>query len=76
MREPWDWIEADLVQLIAIGEQESLVLDYKSCDALAKTDKKKDELSKDVSAFADSAGGTTARRPAASPGRTLTSPSS
>jgi len=57
MREPWLWTEDDLLLLIANGEQESLTLDYKKCDALAKTDGKKKEVSKDVSAFANSAGG-------------------
>ena len=58
MKRPWEWEEEDLLQLIAVGEQESITLDYKACDALARRDDKKDELSKDVSAFANSAGGT------------------
>jgi hypothetical protein len=37
--------------------EESNTLDYKAADALAKTDIKKNELSKDVSAFANSNGG-------------------
>jgi hypothetical protein len=44
--------------LIASQEKESLILEYKACDALAQNDDKKNELSKDVSAFANSAGGT------------------
>ncbi len=58
MREPGKWTEADLLELIVTKEKESLFLEYKSCDALAKTDGKKNEVSKDVSAFANSAGGT------------------
>ena len=58
MRPPLQWSEEDLFELISLGEQESLVLDYKASDALGQTDKKKNELSKDVSAFANSAGGT------------------
>ena len=57
MKQPWEWDEDDLLQLIATGEQESITLDYKQCDSLAKSDGKKNELSKDVSAFANSAGG-------------------
>jgi hypothetical protein len=49
---------ADLEQLIEEQLQESLVLDYKRSDALSRSDnRKKDELGKDVSAFANSAGG-------------------
>lgn len=50
--------EQDLVTLIATGVQESLNLDYKRSDALQNDDKHKNEVSKDVSAFANSAGGT------------------
>lgn len=53
-----DWDEDDLLEMIALGIQESIELDYKQCDALQKTDGKKNEISKDVSAFANSAGGT------------------
>jgi hypothetical protein len=58
MREPWEWTEQDLLQIISDGVKESLTLDYKQCASLGRTDKKKDELSKDVSAFANSTGGT------------------
>lgn len=57
MRPPWEWTEDDVRALIADKVEESLTLDYKACDALAKSDAKKRELSKDVSAFANSAGG-------------------
>jgi predicted HTH transcriptional regulator len=52
-----DWDEAYLQELIRVGEQEGLRLDYKASAALDKTDGKKNEVSKDVSAFANSAGG-------------------
>lgn len=58
MRQPWEWEEDDIVALISNRTQESIDLDYKECDALALTDSKKNEVSKDVSAFANSAGGT------------------
>jgi hypothetical protein len=53
----WEWNEQDLQDLIKLGVQEGLELDYKQSDALQKSDPKKNELSKDVSAFANSAGG-------------------
>ena len=57
MKEPWLWEEDDLEALVHDGTQENISLDYKRCDALAKTEGKKTEISKDVSAFANSAGG-------------------
>lgn len=58
MRPLSEWDEGDLQRLIDDDVQESLTLDYKRSDALSKSDdKKKLELSKDVSAFANSAGG-------------------
>ena len=58
MRPPWEWEEEDLRQLIEVAMQESINLDYKQCGSLAKEERKKNEISKDVSAFANSAGGT------------------
>ncbi len=55
---PWDWTEEDLLELITLGVQESLELDYKRCDALQRSDGKKNEISKDISSFANSGGGT------------------
>jgi hypothetical protein len=55
---PWEWNEADLLDLVAMQVGESLTIEYKGCGALAITDPSKDEVSKDVSAFANSAGGT------------------
>jgi hypothetical protein len=57
MRPVEQWDESDLLSLIADGVQESLHLDYKASDALQRTDGKKNEISKDVSAFANSDGG-------------------
>src|SRR5262245_21272367 len=55
---PWEWEESDLLELIRTQRPEGLDLDYKACDALQNTDGKKNEISKDVSAFANSSGGT------------------
>ena len=49
--------KADLERLVEDAIQESLTLDYKSSAALAKDSKSRDELCKDVSALANSAGG-------------------
>jgi hypothetical protein len=57
MKDANDWDEAYLLELIRVGQQESLTLDYKASAGLAKTDKCRSDLSKDVSAFANSAGG-------------------
>ena len=63
MPEPWEWGEEDLQALVTQQASESLNLDFKECRALdvssPKTrEKSKADLSKDVSAFANSAGGT------------------
>lgn len=47
----------DLQRLVDEEIQESLTLDYKASPSLAKDSKSRDELCKDVSAFANSAGG-------------------
>ncbi|MBN3886055.1 MULTISPECIES: AlbA family DNA-binding domain-containing protein [unclassified Nostoc] len=53
-----EWSEETILSMIKDKVQESLELDYKECPAIFPlTDKKKIELSKDVSAFANSAGG-------------------
>jgi hypothetical protein len=57
MREPREWEEQDIETLIREQRQEDLQLEYKRSDALAKTDPKRTEISKDVSAMANSAGG-------------------
>jgi hypothetical protein len=51
------WNEARLLQYIADGIEESLNLDYKAADALSKSDGKKKEITKDVSAMSNSDGG-------------------
>lgn len=59
MKEPWEWTEEDLVRHVADGVQESLTLDYKQSAALEpRKPTRKADLSKDVSSFANSAGGT------------------
>ncbi|MEH2420158.1 MAG: ATP-binding protein [Nostoc sp.] len=58
MKDAWDWEEEDIELLIQTGVQESLTLDYKRCESLDKRNpNRKKDLSKDVSAFANSAGG-------------------
>ncbi|MEH2056526.1 MAG: ATP-binding protein [Nostoc sp.] len=53
-----EWSEETILSMIKDRVQESLELDYKESPAIFPlTDKKKIELSKDVSAFANSAGG-------------------
>src|SRR5262249_19355789 len=47
----------DLQRLVDEEIQESLTLDYKASPSLARDDKPRDEMCKDVSAFANSAGG-------------------
>lgn len=51
------WDEARVQQYIDDGVEESLNLDYKAAGALAKTDRKRKEVTKDVSAMANSDGG-------------------
>lgn len=51
------WDEAKVQQYIDDEIEESLMLDYKAAGALEKSDKKKGEITKDVSAMANSAGG-------------------
>jgi hypothetical protein len=58
MREPFEWEEDDILALISDGAQESLTLEYKRCASLDRRNPgRRIELSKDVSAFANSAGG-------------------
>jgi len=52
------WTLEKINQLIINQEQENLNLEYKSSGALEKTDKKREEITKDVSAMANSDGGT------------------
>ena len=57
MRPLSDWDQSDLQAMIDNSVQESLSLDYKESRALANDSRSRGELSKDVSAFANSAGG-------------------
>ena len=52
------WDEAKLQSLIDNFVEESLSLEYKSAGSFALTDSKRKEITKDVSAMANSAGGT------------------
>jgi hypothetical protein len=52
------WSEQDLLDMIASGQEEFIELDFKRALALANTDRNKAEISKDVSAFANTIGGT------------------
>jgi len=49
--------EEDINQLISLNIEESIHLDFKQAGSLEKNDKKKAEIAKDVSAFANSDGG-------------------
>jgi len=53
-----DWSQRDLERMVRDELEESLTLEYKSADALERTESKKKEITKDVSAMANSAGGT------------------
>jgi hypothetical protein len=52
-----NWNQAELQRHIDDGVEENLNLDYKAGDALGTSDGKKKEITKDVSAMANSAGG-------------------
>lgn len=53
-----EWNEAALQQYIDSAIEESSNLEYKAADALERTEGKKKEITKDVSAMANAAGGT------------------
>ncbi len=53
-----NWTKEKLESMIATGIEENLMLDYKDAAALANTERNKPEITKDVTAFANSAGGT------------------
>lgn len=53
-----EWNEAALQQYIDGGIEESSYLEYKAADALERTEGKRKEITKDVSAMANAAGGT------------------
>ena len=54
---PRNWTEAKLQNFITSEIEESLTLEYKAAEALDRNDTKKKEITKDVSAMANSAGG-------------------
>ena len=54
---PRNWTEAKLQNFITSEIEESLTLEYKSAEALDRNETKKKEITKDVSAMANSAGG-------------------
>jgi hypothetical protein len=58
MNPSWEWTERDILGLIATRVTENLNLEYKRCNALQRSDKNTIEISKDVSSFANSSGGT------------------
>src|SRR3954471_23095321 len=57
MRPVKEWEEQDLDELHRGAIMESATLEYKDSRALGNTDHQKSEMFKDVSAFANSAGG-------------------
>ncbi len=54
---PKNWSETKIQNFITGEIEESLTLEYKAAEALDKTESKKKEMTKDVSAMANSAGG-------------------
>jgi hypothetical protein len=54
---PRNWTEARLQNFITSEIEESLTLEYKSAEAIDRSEQKKKEITKDVSAMANSAGG-------------------
>ncbi len=54
---PRNWTESRLQNFITSEIEESLTLEYKSAEALDRNETKKKEITKDVSAMANSAGG-------------------
>jgi len=54
---PRNWTEARLQNFITSEIEESLTLEYKAAEALDRNETKKKEITKDVSAMANSAGG-------------------
>jgi len=53
-----DWTYQDLLAIMRNGEQENLMLDYKASPAIGEwSDQRRNELAKDICAFANSAGG-------------------
>ena len=57
MKRPVDWLEEDLLGLIQNTAEEGTHLEFKNARALQNADGSKTEISKDVSSFANAAGG-------------------
>lgn len=57
MKRPEDWDEQVLLEMIRSKYEESIELEFKEARALGREDGKKFDISKDVSSFANSAGG-------------------
>lgn len=57
-KDSWRWNIQDVERLIAAEEKESAYLDYKESVALGSSDRCKEKISKNVSAFANAGGGT------------------
>jgi hypothetical protein len=57
MKPSWEWTEDDLLLMKVNQTEESLSLEFKRSQAIGRSDRNKKELSKDISAFANSAGG-------------------
>jgi len=55
---PAVWTEDEILQIIGSGQEEFIELDFKRADSLNNTEGNKRELGKDVSAFANTIGGT------------------
>jgi len=53
----WQWTEDDLLKMKRDQIQESLYLEFKGSSSLGTEENKKNEISKDISAFANSEGG-------------------
>ncbi len=56
-RSSWEWTENDLIEMKRNQDQESLNLEFKGSASLGMEDTRKNDISKDVSAFANSEGG-------------------
>lgn len=55
---PAAWTEDEILQIISSGQEEYIELDFKRADSLINTEQNKKEIGKDVSAFANTIGGT------------------
>lgn len=56
-KDPWEWTESELQSLIDNRVPEAVGLEYKRSDSLGKTESKRKEIGKDISAMANSDGG-------------------